>query len=143
MKENSDKAVGILQQAGIKPTSNRILILKILLDSHTPLGLIDIESALETVERSSISRVLSLFLEHDVIHALEDGRGVTRYEICHSESGTDDDMHAHFYCEACNRIFCFEDIKAPRIPLPEGFRIRGVNYMLKGLCPSCSKTNLY
>lgn len=138
MKEASTHVLYLLQKAGIKPTSNRLLVLKTLLEEGAPMGLIDIETTLETLERSSISRVLAIFLEHDLIHALEDGRGITRYEICHSDSDSDDDMHAHFYCEKCHRIVCFDDIKAPRVTIPEGYMVRGVNYMLKGICPSCA-----
>ena len=139
MKETATHALRILQEAGIKPTSNRLLVLRTLLEAEAPMGLIDLETALETLERSSISRVLAMLLDHDVIHALEDGRGITRYEICHATSGEDDDMHAHFYCEQCHKIICFEEIKAPRITVPEGYTVRGVNYMLKGLCPECRK----
>lgn len=135
----SDKAVEILNKADIKPTSNRILVLRTLLKQHSPLSLIEIETELETLERSSILRVLTLLLRHDVLHTLEDGRGITKYEICHgSHHCSIDDMHPHFYCEKCNKVFCFEHLSTPGITLPDGFNIRTVNYMLKGLCPNCS-----
>ena len=46
-------------------------------------------------------------------------------------------MHAHFYCEKCNRVFCFEDINAPEINIPDAFQVRSVNFMIKGICPDC------
>lgn len=132
----------LLEAAGIKPTANRLIVLRALMKSEAPLSLIELETLLETLDRSSISRVLSLLLERDVVHAFEDGRGVSKYEICHGESHCSaDDMHAHFYCEMCNRVFCFEDISAPRINIPPGFQIRTVNFMLKGVCPECSRKN--
>ena len=128
----------ILDTAGIKPTSNRILVLKALLSAHSPVSLIELETAIGTLERSSILRVLSLFEENSIIHHIEDGRGVTKYEICHgSHNCSISDMHPHFYCEKCGRVFCFDDILIPEIPVPGSFRIRTVNYMLKGLCPEC------
>lgn len=128
----------LLEKGDVKPTSNRILVVRCLMEADHPMSLIELETALETMERSSILRVLNLLLERDLVHALEDGRGVTKYEICHGEDHCSiEDMHAHFYCEKCRRTYCFEDISAPQITLPEGFRTHAVNYMLKGLCPSC------
>lgn len=128
----------LLEKAGIKPTSNRILVLKTLMDSSQPLSLIELETELQTVERSSISRVLSLLLEKDVVHVFEDGKGIAKYEICQGETHCSiDDMHAHFYCEKCERVYCFEDVSAPRIEIPDGFEVKSINYMLKGICNQC------
>ena len=136
--ETSCDPVEVLEKAGVRPTSNRILVLKALLSAKSPLGLIELESQLQTLERSSIFRVLTLLLEHSVIHTLEDGRGVTKYEICHGDNHCGiDDMHAHFYCEKCNKVYCFEDITAPHIDIPDSFLVKSVNYMLKGICPDC------
>lgn len=128
----------LLERAGIKPTSNRLLVLRALESSEMPLSLIELETKLETLERSSISRVLALLLENDVVHSFEDGRGVAKYEICRGETHcSHDDMHAHFFCEKCNRVYCFEEIAAPKINIPDEFQIRSINYMLKGICPNC------
>lgn len=129
----------ILEKAEIKPTANRLLVLRAILGSEMPMSLVELETRLETMDRSSISRVLSLLLRHDVVHTFEDGRGVTKYEICHGENHCSlDDMHAHFYCESCERVYCFEDISAPQINIPREFQVRSVNYMLKGICPECA-----
>ena len=47
------------------------------------------------------------------------------------------DMHSHFYCERCRRTFCLPCEQVPIVPLPEGFLLQGVNYVLKGLCSDC------
>lgn len=131
--------IQLLEKAEIKPTSNRLLVLRTLLASKVPMSLLEIETSLQTLERSSISRVLGLFLKKDVIHAFEDGKGIAKYEICHGETHcSPDDMHAHFYCEKCERVYCFEEINTPKINIPPEFKVRSVNYMLKGLCPRCS-----
>ena len=128
----------LLEKAGIKPTANRLLVLGRLAGARQALSLIELETLLETLDRSSILRVLNLLLEKDVLHAFEDGRGVSKYEVCRGESHCSiDDMHAHFFCEKCGQTFCFEDIAAPRINIPAEFEIRSVNYMLKGRCPKC------
>ena len=126
----------ILERAGIKPTSNRILVLREILRSGHPLSLMDLDEILDSLDKSSISRVLSILLEHGAIHAVEDGRGIVRYETSHE---SDNDMHAHFYCERCRKVYCFEDIPTPSVKLPAGFYSRSVNYMIKGICPGCRK----
>ena len=133
-------AAEILDNANIKPTPNRILVTRSLLAAESPLSLLELEKDLQTLDRSSISRVLALLLEHGAVHAMEDGRGITKYEICHGEHHCSvSDMHAHFYCERCNRVFCFEDINAPEIKIPDAFQVRSVNFMIKGICPDCSQ----
>ena len=71
-----------LEAKGIKPTANRILVLKTLASEHHPQSLSSLEHKMLTMDKSSIFRVLTLFLEHDVVHAFEDGRGILNYELC-------------------------------------------------------------
>lgn len=139
----------LLSNTGLAPTPNRILVLKSLLADERPKSLTDIETELVTLHKSSIQRVLTLLLEHGLVHAMEDGRGVVLYELCHRHetAGEEDDagaphsdLHPHFYCEVCHRTYCFHEIGMPEIALPEGFEARSVNYMIKGVCPRCSKS---
>lgn len=133
----------LLTAAGIRPTANRILVTRELLTSERPLSLTELETRIDTMDKSSVFRVLTLLLEHGVAHGIEDGRGITRYEICHAdhshEGGDDDDLHAHFYCEKCKKVFCFPQINTPKVSLPEGFSISSVNFMIKGICPKCQE----
>lgn len=140
---SSPDAVSLLEKAGIRPTSNRLLVVRALMGSDRPQSLVELETALETLERSSILRVLNLLVRSDVVHLFEDGRGVGKYELCPAESHCSvGDMHAHFYCERCERVFCFEEISAPNVSIPLDFHIRSINFMLKGTCPECSNTIL-
>ena len=50
----------MMLRAGIKPTANRILILRTLLQEHRPLSMIEIEDILESVDKSIISRTTSM-----------------------------------------------------------------------------------
>lgn len=135
---SNDKVIAILENAGIKPTSNRILVLRALMGSRSPLSLSDLETKLLSLEKSSVFRVLTLLQKHGVLHTIEDGRGIVKYEMCMGHgSCTRDDLHAHFYCERCNHVYCFEDIQAPIVALPDDFAIHSINYMLKGVCPKC------
>ena len=82
--------------------------------------------------------MLNLFVEHDVVHLVEGGDNMAKYEMCGGEDHCSlDDMHIHFYCTECHRTFCFNDVPVPKVAYPEGFAVRSANYMAKGVCPSC------
>lgn len=130
-----------LQAHGIHPTAARILVLQKLSELTHPVSMTELETELETMDKSTIFRTLNVLLEHHAIHSFEDGSGSTKYEKCRCESTVCrvENRHIHFYCEECRRTFCIEDVKIPVVALPEGYRIETINYTVKGLCPECSK----
>ncbi len=129
----------IFDYKGVKPTPNRILILKMLLNAERPVSLADIEAEIQTIDKSSIFRVLNLFLEHEVIHVIDDGSGSAKYEVCSSdEHRSISDMHVHFFCQWCHSTYCLDSSPIPPVSLPAGFMQKSANYVIKGLCPKCS-----
>lgn len=135
----------LLQSAGIRPTANRILVARTMHNSDKPMSLIEIEDALLSIDKSVIFRTLKLFGEHHLVHVIEDGSGCVRYEICHShhhhddnDDDNDDDLHPHFYCEICRQTFCLHEIHLPHIDVPDGFEVRTVNCVVKGVCKKCA-----
>lgn len=129
-----------LESKGIRPTANRILVMKTLMGEQNPQSLSNLERKMVSMDKSSIFRTLTLFLEHDVVHAFEDGRGVLCYELCEEKGACDHhDGHIHFYCESCQRSFCMEDIHIPSFELPEGFSPHSISFVIKGECPDCRK----
>ena len=65
----------LLQLNGIKPTANRIIILRALAVAKYPMSLKEIEEAIVTIDKSNISRTLALFRENHLVHDMEDGNG--------------------------------------------------------------------
>lgn len=129
-----------MQSRGVKPTAMRLLVYRQLAHSHHPLSLKQLEEQMLTADRSTIFRTLTLLVRHHLVHAIEDGSGAMKYEVCHGhEQCSIDDQHPHFYCEQCGRIYCLHDQSIPELTLPEGFHMRAINYMIKGLCPDCSR----
>ena len=137
---NSQDRISRLESKGIRPTANRILVMKTLMGEQNPQSLSNLERKMVSMDKSSIFRTLTLFLEHDVVHAFEDGRGVLCYELCEEKGACDHhDGHIHFYCESCQRSFCMEDIHIPSFELPEGFYPHSISFVIKGECPDCRK----
>ncbi|MDY5547147.1 MAG: transcriptional repressor [Prevotella sp.] len=137
---DSKEAIARLEAKDIKPTANRILVLKMLVMMRRPMSLSMLDEKMPNMDKSSIFRVLTLFLEHDVVHAFEDGRGVLNYELCeHRGHCNHTDGHIHFYCESCQRSFCLEDQHLPHVDLPDGFYAHAVSFVIKGECAECRK----
>lgn len=137
---NSQDMISRLESKGIRPTANRILVMKTLMGEQNPQSLSNLERKMVSMDKSSIFRTLTLFLEHDVVHAFEDGRGVLCYELCEEKGACDHhDGHIHFYCESCQRSFCMDDIHIPSFELPEGFYPHSISFVIKGECPDCRK----
>lgn len=73
-----------LERRDIKPTAIRLLILKNMLEVGRAVSLLDLETLLDTVDKSTISRTIALFLSHHLIHSIDDGSGSLKYAVCAS-----------------------------------------------------------
>lgn len=129
----------MLRRAGVKISAGRILILRVLAQAHRPLAAQDIEHSLQTVDRSSITRALTLFASHRLIHIVDDGSGASKYELCTRTTHRDSDLHPHFHCMECGTTFCLESSEIPPVDLPIGFVPETANYVIKGTCADCAR----
>ena len=135
-----NEIIALLERHSVKPTANRIIIARALADAGRPVSMGELEDAIGSIDKSNISRALAAFKEASMLHVLEDGSESVRYELCLSEHhGHDTDEHVHFYCERCGKTFCLTDIAIPGVSLPDGWHPEHVNYMIKGVCPSCAR----
>lgn len=104
MKENA--YLDLLSEREIQPTAIRLLVLREMLQANRPVSLLDLEQTLDTVDKSSIFRTLTLFLSHHLIHCIDDGTGSFKYAVCSPGCSCGvEDLHTHFHCERCNRTF--------------------------------------
>ena len=125
---------------GVKPTATRLLVFEALREAEDALSLNDLEQCLETVDKSTIFRSLTIFKQNHLVHEINDGSGSLKYEPClhdHENEEGDSDQHTHFFCTECQHTYCLKTIQAPIVELPEGFSVTGINYVLKGICPDC------
>lgn len=130
----------LLQEHGVKPTANRLLIAKALQEAPGPMTMMELEAELETIDKSNVFRALTAFREAHLVHVLEDtGEGI-RYELCHSHGEDhDEDLHVHFYCTRCHRTYCLENLPIPAVEVSEGYLWESANYLIKGICPACRR----
>ncbi len=127
-------------QTEIKPTANRLLIARALEKSEQAMSITDLETALETIDKSTIFRTITLFRDHHLVHEIDDGSGSLKYAL--STNTTDQNpkhQHVHFWCEKCQRTFCLQNMEVPMVNLPKGFTVNAINYVMKGICPKCAR----
>ncbi|MDE6236403.1 MAG: transcriptional repressor [Muribaculaceae bacterium] len=127
-----------MNRLGVRPTAVRIMVGRLLLTADHPLSGLEIEQVLDTVDRSTITRSLSLFTEKGIVHVIDDGSGAAKYEWCDSHDEGDSDRHIHFHCVKCGRTFCLHSNPIPDIPLPEGFLAESANFTISGKCDKCT-----
>ena len=113
------KYLDLLAKRDIQPTAIRILVLRTMMQAGRSVSLLDLETMLDTVDKSTIFRTLTLFLSHHLIHSIDDGTGSFKYAVCSDSCSCDvSDLHTHFHCEKCNKTFCFTNIPTPVVKLP-------------------------
>ena len=138
---NEKETTDYLLHHNVKPTANRIVVVKALAESDRPLTMRELEEKILSIDKSGIFRALSLFRDHHIVHVIDGEEGGVRYELCRSTCHEQcDDSHVHFYCEQCHRTFCLTDLALPTIDLPESYQPTSANYIIHGICPNCNKT---
>lgn len=136
---NSSEIEKILIAHGIRPTANRILVAGTIATADYPVSQMEIEDLLQTVDRSTVSRSVAVFQDAGLLHNVDDGSGMMKYEICHAAGeDVDDDAHVHFRCRKCGRTSCFHHIPVPQVEVPEGYVVEHSNYVITGICPQCA-----
>ena len=102
-----------LQHHDIKPTANRLMIFRAMWRGDEAVSLMQLEHILHTIDKSTISRALNLFLLHGLIHAIDDGSGSVKYAVDGDLERDDDEEHTHFACVKCGRTFCMKQVWLP------------------------------
>ena len=140
MNENVTDYAGVLNRHGIRLTAVRLLVFQAMDRFENTFSLADLTEALDSVDKSTVFRTLTLFAQHHLVHEIEDGSGSTKYCLGHNDHECRvEELHCHFYCEGCHKTFCLEHTHIPVVRYPEGFELHRIDYLLKGLCPECRK----
>ena len=129
----------ILNESGIRPTAIRLMILREIIVYDRAFTLADMEQRMPTLDRSTLFRTLILFVEHRLLHEVDNGSGSKLFCRCECNHKHHHTPHIHFTCTACNETYCIKDIDVAGIPHPEGYEVKEINLVMKGLCPKCRK----
>ncbi len=136
----TDTAEIILKNNHIRPTAMRLLVLQYLLKTNVTVSLTDIEKYFEKSDRITVYRTLKTFYEHDLVHKIDDGTGITKYALCKENCNCEieTDLHIHFHCKICKETICLPEHKIPVVNIPDGFKADDINLVITGTCKKCN-----
>jgi Fur family ferric uptake transcriptional regulator/Fur family zinc uptake transcriptional regulator len=136
--ERQDEALRvILRSAGIKITPVRLEVLDLLLKAGQPQSHSEVQSVLTLLDRVTIYRTLSSFVDSGIAHQVQGLDGMWRFCAHDPESSGCPGNHPHFLCTSCGRMICLLDQSMPRVDIPDGYAVHGKQFVVYGLCPDC------
>ena len=121
---------------GIRPSVQRVAIMKYLLTHHTHPTVEEVFLALKkklpTVSRTTVYNTLSMLSEYGAVSMIT----IDDHRVCYDGVTT---PHAHFFCKRCEKVFDFEMTDLPQYTgeIGKGFRIDDTQLYYKGVCPHC------
>jgi Fur family peroxide stress response transcriptional regulator len=129
-----------LDEAGLRPTSQRSLVYEVLLGhakEHPTADEIFIQAKQEKpdISMATVYNCLDALVRHNLIRQMHLDRAATRYCPNMHE-------HAHFLCEECGEVSDFEGQAKPRqsgFKVPREFKVTQVEMNMRGLCPDCTE----
>jgi len=133
------QAESLIRDTGARLTRPRTRVLMFLLKQNRPLTHHEIHAQLpgEPFDTVTLYRVLEWLTANSLVHRIAGADQVWRFS---TSGGNQDHEHAHFQCTSCESVTCFNDMPLPRrVKMPAGFTSQEVDFLIKGICPRCSK----
>lgn len=130
------KTEQLLVENKLKRTKLRLALLGLFIQSTKAQSYSDLKKQLgKTVDKSTLYRNLAAFQKVDLIHSITDDSGINKYAFGPSPGNGKE--HPHFVCERCKTVYCMEEISQDAIPMPQGFQLKKVHTIVKGVCADC------
>lgn len=136
----ADNAAARIRACGARATPARLAVLALLEAAERALSHHDVESQLAAsgFDRVTLYRVLDWLVEAGFAHRLTDPQRVFRFSPAKAAASAHAE-HAHFRCQACDKVFCLEDVPLAAPALPKGFASHNVELSVTGHCARCDK----
>lgn len=145
MEEQLNRFRKLLKERGLKTTSQRMAILKVLLaqpDSHlTAEEIYDlVKKDWPDIGLATVYRNIQLLSEMNLIDKLNLDDGYVRYEIG-DQNQENHHHHHHMICISCGKVFAFQedllDNLEKKIEQTTGFIVSDHEVKLYGHCAQC------
>ncbi|WP_377701083.1 Fur family transcriptional regulator [Pseudoduganella sp. UC29_71] len=133
------QAESLIRDTGARLTQPRTRVLAFLLKQKKAMTHHEIHDHLPGAPLDAVTlyRVLEWLTENGLAHRIAGADQVWRFS---AGAGQQSHEHAHFQCNSCDAVTCFNDVPLPsRVNMPEGFVSEEVDFLIKGICPRCSK----
>jgi len=124
----------------VKPTAVRLLVMEYFEELTTAVSLREVENHFDYSDMSTLYRTLKTFVEHNILHTIDDGTGQVKYAKCIEGCVcATEDLHYHFHCLACKKTICLTEQSIPSVILPKNYSMSEANMVVKGICSECRK----
>ena len=135
---STQQAETLIRSTNARVTKTRVKVLDFLMAQSQSLTHHEIQQALSQdsdIDSVTLYRVLEWLTENELVHRIAGGDQVWRFS---AGGGHQAHEHAHFQCNKCATVTCFNEVKLPPpVALPEGFSGGDVDYLINGVCPRC------
>ena len=129
----------MLREAGLRPTSARRRVLSSLLAAGRSLSHRELVELLDELDRVTIFRSLkNLKKARARCTACRASTELFATSPTRKESVAVPGGHPHFLCLKCRGMSCLTDQVMPVVRVPEGTEVRGKQFLVYGVCPSCA-----
>jgi Fur family ferric uptake transcriptional regulator len=131
-----------LRLAGLRSTSARLAVLRLLMDRSAPSSHPEVTHALSDGgwDRVTLYRNLMDLAEVGILRRVDLGDHVWRYELAtgsHDPSSPSD--HPHFLCTRCGDVACMPVLELPAGQgVPSAVLSGEVSIQFRGVCDSCA-----
>ena len=135
MVSNMKELINILESLEIKPTYERLRILKYLKENkvHPTVNMIydEVLKEIPTISKTTVYNTLNLFIEKGIVSPINITGTEERFDITTKP-------HHHFLCEKCGEIIDI-DIECPYCKKGYIFehKIKELHGYFKGICKNC------
>ncbi|CCH50197.1 Fur family transcriptional regulator [Pseudodesulfovibrio piezophilus] len=133
----AEAAHEFLEQTGLDPTLNRILILSAVVASGHPLTAREVFEAVldeHKINRVTVYRILDLLADKGAINRISTGERALHFCVGHD--------HSHFHCTQCGQVQCIENttlqFDEDAIANSVGMTVKTIALHLEGVCENCS-----
>ncbi len=138
--KGQDELAGLLQESGLRPTRQRLLVLGALASVRDDATAQQIHERLRAggaaIGLATVYRSLALLSEHGVVDVLAHRPGEACYRLCGGGH------HHHLVCTSCHRVVelhdCSLDDWLSGVASAHGFAVTGHEVEVSGICSECS-----
>lgn len=131
----------ILERHQVKKTAPRISIIQAFQKESIPLSESDLKVILGNLyDRTTFYRNMQTLTDAGIIHRVVADNVQVKYVLnnCEHEHHHTSD-HVHFYCQQCKKLICMEDLQIQAHTLPDGFKQKSCDMIIRGLCQNCNQ----
>jgi Fur family ferric uptake transcriptional regulator len=129
------EAAALARLAGLRPTSQRVAIIKALEGRDRPVTAQVLHEEVRGPGLATVYRTLRALADTGVAETFPAGEGEVAYRLCEV------DHHHHLICERCGQVISVPSCEvggwATAVGRRRGFRVTGHRADVYGICQSC------